>query len=97
MTNGFMIATQIISDSSSRGKKGVLKPAVSDGTDDHLHQPLSGSGSGSNERSLWAPVKITPIFNQYKRVPEIAGRIVLLSRGGCGFLEKVLWAQRRVQ
>ncbi|KAF2757302.1 hypothetical protein EJ05DRAFT_538533 [Pseudovirgaria hyperparasitica] len=26
---------------------------------------------------------------------EIAGKVVLLSRGGCGFLDKVLWAQRR--
>ena len=26
---------------------------------------------------------------------EISGKIVLLSRGGCGFLEKVQWAQRR--
>ena len=28
-------------------------------------------------------------------VSEIEGKIVLLSRGGCGFLEKVLWAQAR--
>ena len=26
---------------------------------------------------------------------ELKGKIALLSRGGCGFLEKVLWAQRR--
>lgn len=26
---------------------------------------------------------------------EIKGKIVLVTRGGCGFLEKVLWAQRR--
>ena len=26
---------------------------------------------------------------------DIAGKIVLLTRGGCGFLEKVKWAQRR--
>ncbi|PFH59432.1 hypothetical protein XA68_12309 [Ophiocordyceps unilateralis] len=26
---------------------------------------------------------------------EIQGKIVLLMRGGCGFLEKVMWAQRR--
>lgn len=26
---------------------------------------------------------------------EIAGKVVLLSRGGCGFIEKVLWVQRR--
>lgn len=26
---------------------------------------------------------------------EIEGKIVLVTRGGCGFLEKVLWAQRR--
>ncbi len=26
---------------------------------------------------------------------EIAGKVVLLSRGGCGFLDKVMWVQRR--
>ncbi|KIN07777.1 hypothetical protein OIDMADRAFT_186690 [Oidiodendron maius Zn] len=84
-----------ISDSSSRGKKGVLKPAVSDGTDDHLHQPLSGSGSGSNERKPVGSSENHADIQSIQESAEIAGRIVLLSRGGCGFLEKVLWAQRR--
>jgi hypothetical protein len=26
---------------------------------------------------------------------QIQGKVVLLSRGGCGFLEKAKWAQRR--
>lgn len=30
-----------------------------------------------------------------QQAAEIAGKIVLLKRGGCGFLEKVMWTQRR--
>lgn len=33
--------------------------------------------------------------HQLGKISEIPGKIVLLSRGGCGFLEKVMWAQRR--
>lgn len=29
------------------------------------------------------------------KISDIPGKIVLLSRGGCGFLDKVMWAQRR--
>ena len=74
-----------------------------DGTDDHLHQPLSNSlifepappGGGSG---LHKPLR-TPSFHadiqSLQESAEISGKIVLLSRGGCGFLEKAKWAQRR--
>ncbi|KAI9819114.1 MAG: hypothetical protein M1827_007270 [Pycnora praestabilis] len=78
---------------------------VDDGTDDYLHHPLPGSElskpakpgqpaqhESTNEKST------TPQhadIQSLQESAEIAGKIVLLSRGGCGFLEKVKWAQRR--
>ncbi|KAK3396112.1 hypothetical protein B0T20DRAFT_261604 [Sordaria brevicollis] len=67
---------------------------VDDGTDDYLHQgfrtdkepfvdtPISSSSGHADIQSI-------------QETAEITGKIVLLSRGGCGFLEKVKWAQRR--
>ncbi|KAI5464499.1 hypothetical protein BGZ63DRAFT_351510 [Mariannaea sp. PMI_226] len=46
----------------------------------------------------------SPVITNFKSVPapgrhssddDIKGKIVLVMRGGCGFLDKVLWAQRR--
>ncbi|KAI0600686.1 hypothetical protein F4775DRAFT_582605 [Biscogniauxia sp. FL1348] len=72
--------------------KSNNKP-VDDGTDDYLHQHLDKSqkspsdapGSSSGHADI----------QSIQEGAEIAGKIVLLSRGGCGFLEKVKWAQRR--
>ncbi|KAI1498405.1 hypothetical protein F5X99DRAFT_326703 [Biscogniauxia marginata] len=72
--------------------KSKNKP-VDDGTDDYLHQHLDKSqkspsdapGSSSGHADI----------QSIQEGAEIAGKIVLLSRGGCGFLEKVKWAQRR--
>lgn len=80
----------ITPDTKSKAKKVT----VDDGTDDYLHQALDasqklqvdGSGlSGSGHADI----------QSIQEGAEIAGKIVLLSRGGCGFLEKVKWAQRR--
>ncbi|KAI9769354.1 MAG: hypothetical protein M1840_004055 [Geoglossum simile] len=76
-----------------------------DGTDDHLHQPhrdstLSisaklgqvppdSSGTGTTPSTEHADIQ------SLQEGAEIAGKIVLLTRGGCGFLEKVKWTQRR--
>jgi len=80
------------------------EPSESDGTDDHLHHPLPSSpvsrpaepgqsvqhppperGSSSTHADI----------QSLQESAEISGKVVLLSRGGCGFLEKVKWAQRR--
>jgi hypothetical protein len=58
-----------------------------DGTDNILNPSvpsteLKGSGGHADIESL-------------QQSAQIEGKIVLVSRGGCGFLEKVLWAQRR--
>jgi hypothetical protein len=72
-------------------------PDEDDGTDDHLHHPLPasdavkhrGGSSGANKKSTHADIQ------SLQEGAEIAGKVVLLSRGGCGFLEKAKWVQRR--
>lgn len=75
-----------------------------DGTDDHLHHPLSRSSvskpSGMGESAQYEPSQEGHPFahadiQSLQESAEIAGKVVLLSRGGCGFLEKAKWAQRR--
>lgn len=99
------------SDSNTAGGKSKIKrsstmeqqdeedammesPAENDGTDDYLHHPLTVSGIkgdalGNNKKTTHADIQ------SLQESAEIAGKIVLLSRGGCGFLEKVKWVQRR--
>ncbi|KAI4955799.1 hypothetical protein J4E91_000006 [Alternaria rosae] len=64
------------------------KDAVADdGTDDHLQPGLS------NTRIL--PRSKHADIQSLQESAEIAGKVVLLKRGGCGFLAKVQWAQSR--
>lgn len=58
---------------------------VNDGTDDHLHGGKHDSQSSKSHADI----------QSIQEGAEIAGKVVLLSRGGCGFLEKVKWVQRR--
>ncbi|AEO65018.1 uncharacterized protein THITE_2111514 [Thermothielavioides terrestris NRRL 8126] len=64
---------------------------VNDGTDDYLHQQTRSTRSEGTTTSASSHADIQSI----QESAEITGKIVLLSRGGCGFLEKVKWAQRR--
>jgi len=57
-----------------------------DGTDDHLQPQLKHPYRRIPERAN---------IKSLQESGEIAGKVVLLKRGGCGFLEKVMWAQRR--
>ena len=75
-----------------------------DGTDDHLHRPLADSnpapvvkpGEPANSNAQDKSQKSTHAdIESLQESADIAGKIVMLSRGGCGFLEKVKWAQRR--
>ncbi|KAI1351254.1 hypothetical protein F5Y01DRAFT_127164 [Xylaria sp. FL0043] len=73
--------------------KSKTKP-INDGTDDYLHQHLEKAqrpASDAQGSSSSGHADIQSI----QEGAEIEGKIVLLSRGGCGFLEKVKWAQRR--
>ncbi|KAJ5748838.1 uncharacterized protein N7511_010534 [Penicillium nucicola] len=76
-------------------------PPSNDGTDDHLHHPLpeSGASNPGMSQKYGDYVQNKPPahadIQSLQETAEIQGKVVLLSRGGCGFLEKVKWAQRR--
>ncbi|KAL2020195.1 hypothetical protein VTK56DRAFT_8621 [Thermocarpiscus australiensis] len=67
---------------------------VDDGTDDYLHQGFQQTRSPYIE-GMTAPETSHADIQSIQETAEITGKIALLSRGGCGFLEKVKWAQRR--
>lgn len=80
----------------SDAKKDPSKPHVDDGTDDYLHHPLPESTvTKPNEKPTADSKGDHADIQSIQEGAEISGKIVLLSRGGCGFLEKVKWAQRR--
>lgn len=73
---------------------GIMLGALSqeeqqDGTDDHLHYPFSHTSFNSGRENTQADPEPT------RKHPSIKGKVALLSRGGCGFSEKIQWAQRR--
>lgn len=80
-------------DRTSTSSADAKPKAVDDGTDDYLHERLRSSPSSQNEAGLSSAGHAD--IQSIQEGAEIAGKIVLLSRGGCGFLEKVKWAQRR--
>ena len=61
--------------------KAQSKSSKNDNTDDYLNE----SGVSSSHADI----------QSIQEAAEIEGKVVLLKRGGCGFLEKVMWAQRR--
>ena len=73
-------------------------PAKDDGTDDHLHQPRPNPALHNPTdagRRRGGKIAEHADIQLLQEGAEIAGKVVLLSRGGCGFLEKVKWVQRR--
>lgn len=94
------LSTQVESSHQNERHNGA-SPSTNDGTDDHLHRLVPQSGASE--------VGVTQKYDDYgqskqpahadiqslQETAEIQGNVVLLSRGGCGFLEKVKWAQRR--
>ncbi|KAI9884021.1 MAG: hypothetical protein M1823_004185 [Watsoniomyces obsoletus] len=66
-----------------------VKPAPEDGTDDYLHRSMPESCVKEPSKAPHADIQ------SLQESAEIAGKVVLLSRGGCGFFEKVMWVQRR--
>ena len=80
-----------LAEKKDKPKRAVLREettavSTNDGTDDHLHQRLD---QGTRHSSDHADIQ------SLQESAEIAGKVVLLKRGGCGFLAKVEWAQRR--
>ncbi|KAK7541333.1 hypothetical protein IWX49DRAFT_519107 [Phyllosticta citricarpa] len=70
---------------------------LQDGTDNHLQDASDYSWASTRSRSSLDLGKVSEHadIQSLQESAEIAGKVVLLSRGGCGFLEKVKWAQRR--
>ncbi|KAM7220044.1 hypothetical protein V8F06_004558 [Rhypophila decipiens] len=64
-----------------------------DGTDDYLHRGLQRAQDSFSESSTTGSNHAD--IQSIQETAEITGKVALLSRGGCGFLEKVKWAQRR--
>ncbi|KAI2464763.1 hypothetical protein F4781DRAFT_56941 [Annulohypoxylon bovei var. microspora] len=89
-SKGPLVDRTAVSESEPKPK---TKP-VDDGTDDYLHQSLDQS-TKSQIDALGSSGSGHADIQSIQEGAEIAGKIVLLSRGGCGFLEKVKWAQRR--
>lgn len=91
--------------STGISSKQKRSPSPDDGTDDHLHHPLPDSSLSTVEGSGYLArrhltgnkdgVAQHADIQSLQESAEISGRVVLLRRGGCGFLEKVKWAQRR--
>lgn len=80
---------------TGKSKRSENEPQ-GDGTDDHLHHPLPASGDLKNSEAADPGKKLAHAdIQSLQETAEIAGKVVLLSRGGCGFLEKVKWVQRR--
>ncbi|KAI2713684.1 hypothetical protein DTO012A7_2707 [Penicillium roqueforti] len=88
-------------DTTQNDRDSTTPPLTNDGTDDHLHHPLPESGSsnpGMNQKYGDYVQNKPPAhadIQSLQETAEIQGKVVLLSRGGCGFLEKAKWAQRR--
>lgn len=63
---------------------------IDDGTDNYLHEARRSSLARRD-----AAASSHADIQSMQESAEIEGKVVLLMRGGCGFLEKVMWAQRR--
>lgn len=95
--NGGASPVEVVTDDAE-------EPSEDDGTDDHLHHPLPSSPvskpsepgqSAQHQAAQMGQPSTHADIQSLQESAEISGKIVLLSRGGCGFLEKVKWTQRR--
>lgn len=95
------LSSQVETTRQNERGDAIAAPSLNDGTDDHLHHPLPESDpseSGTTQKpNEYAQIKHSTHadIQSLQETAEIQGKVVLLSRGGCGFLEKVKWAQRR--
>jgi len=81
-------------DAVPKERRHAQPKAAMDGTDDYLHQGFHQTRSPYNGKPTSSESSHSDIQSM-QEAAEITGKVALLSRGGCGFLEKVKWAQRR--
>ena len=99
-TSGVDVQSHIADAQSQSQVEDDASSAKGDGTDDHLNpRPSSVSLAPAGkfqttEVGIEVPLAHSDI-QSLQESAEISNKIVLLSRGGCGFLDKVRWAQRR--
>lgn len=90
------LAGSKIQDNPHQGNEdsstAALPDDLDDGTDDHLRAPSVGPRAAHVFRKSATD---RSDIKSLQESAEIEGKVVLLKRGGCGFLAKVLWAQRR--
>src|SRR5690606_3776035 len=79
---------------ASRKRPRAQPKPMDDGTDDYLHRALQQARSPYSSDPTGSGMVHADIQSMQESA-EITGKRALLSRGGCGFLEKVKWAQRR--
>jgi hypothetical protein len=85
----------VVDGDTVRKRRSEVQPeTVNDGTDDYLHQGFQRTPNPHGEGPATSGASHADI-QSIQETAEITGKVVLLSRGGCGFLEKVKWAQRR--
>lgn len=94
------VANVHVGTTSINADESLVEPSSNDGTDNHLHrlpdQRVTKRGHLDERRSNVEKVPVEHAdIQSLQETAEITGKIALLSRGGCGFLEKVKWAQRR--
>lgn len=86
------------------GLSALRPPKPDDSTGQSISANQRGPRDSIDEREFESmsasenrePSTDSLLEDQYRReTADIRGKIVLLMRGGCGFLEKVMWAQRR--
>ncbi|KAG8415578.1 hypothetical protein J3458_009413 [Metarhizium acridum] len=78
-------------EATAKGKAQAKSPK-NDNTDNYLTEEVAGTPS-RRDSSVGSSGHAD--IQSIQEAAEIEGKIVLLKRGGCGFLEKVMWAQRR--
>lgn len=105
-TDGVLPKKKAGDSSNKAGESSKDVPSPNDGTDDHLYRPKHPFNNADSARQNAHDNKNYG-GDQNKAVPEhadiqslqetaeITGKVVLLSRGGCGFLDKVKWVQKR--
>ena len=99
-TSGTNVKSHIADAQSQSQVEDDASSAKRDGTDDHLN-PIPSSVSSvpaGKSQTTETGTEVPPAHSDIQSLQEsaeISSKIVLLSRGGCGFLDKVKWAQRR--
>lgn len=83
-SNGARLLDRDNRKASAKSRMDAVHTA-DDGTDDYLHEAFKHDSGPSTHADI----------QSIQESAEIEGKVVLLMRGGCGFLEKVMWAQRR--